>query len=139
MSGISGVGFQAGFKPSSMRQSLASVRAARLEVFFTQIEGGQEGMIDIIHRLDCVGPDAQVPFSRVMGRNVQAHASHISVQIRDYSSPILSALHADCTGIVILAQQVCFPSQTLDPPSTSFCLQNKGLNPYLQLSATISL
>jgi hypothetical protein len=139
VSGISGVGFQAGFKPSSMRQSLASVQAARLEVFFTQIEGGREGMIDIIHRLDCVGPDAQVPFSRVMGRNVRAHASHISVQIRDYSSPILSALHADCTGIVILAQQVCFPSQTLDPPSTSFCLQNKGLNPYLQLLATISL
>jgi len=99
-------GLQAGFKPSITRRSLASITAASLEVVLTKVEGGREGMIEIIRKLDCVSPDLQVPFSRVMGRKLQVQGSSLAVCLRDYSAPMLAAESGSCDGVVVLAQQV---------------------------------
>jgi hypothetical protein len=106
--GEANVGLQAGFKPSSRRRSLASVSVSTLEVVLTKVEGGREGMIEIVRKLDCVEPDAQIPFSRVMGRKLLVHTSNLVVRIRDYTLPLLSADRGQCDGVVVLAQQVIF-------------------------------
>lgn len=116
--GEANVGLQAGFKPSSTRRSLASISTSTLEVVLTKIEGGREGMIEIVRKLDCVEPDAQIPFSRVMGRKLLVHASNLAVRIRDYTFPLLSADRGQCEGIVVLAQQVILSLQV--PSKTSF-------------------
>ena len=106
--GQANVGLQAGFKPSSSRRSLASISASTLEVVLTKIEGGREGMIEFVRKVDCVEPDAQIPFSRVMGRKLLVHTSNLVVRIRDCSLPLLSADQGQCDGVVVLAQQVMF-------------------------------
>lgn len=114
-SGAANAGLQGGFKPSVTRRSLASITATSLEVVLTKVEGGREGMIEIVRNLDCVEPDAQVPFSRVMGRRLVVHGSDISVRIRDYTCPLVTAERGRCEGVVILAQQVSFSSQASVP------------------------
>jgi hypothetical protein len=105
-SGAANVGLQAGFKPSVTRRSLASITANSLEVVLTKVDGGREGMIEIVRKLDCVEPDADIPFSRVMGRKLLVHAEALAVHIRDYTYPLLSADRGRCEGVVVLAQQV---------------------------------
>ncbi|KAG0631787.1 hypothetical protein M758_1G279100 [Ceratodon purpureus] len=110
--GEANVGLQAGFKPSSRRRSLASITASTLEIVLTKVEGGREGMIEIARKLDCVEPDAEIPFSRVMGRKLLVHTSNLVVRIRDYTLPLLSADRGQCDGVVVLAQQATvFPPQ----------------------------
>lgn len=109
--GEANIGLQAGFKPSSRRRSLASISVSSLEVVLTKVEGGREGMIEIVRKLDCVEPDAQIPFSRVMGRKLSVHTSNLVVRIRDYPLPLLSADRGQCDGVVVLAQQVISSSK----------------------------
>lgn len=122
--GEANVGLQAGFKPSSTRRSLASISASTLEVVLTKIDGGREGMIEIVRKLDCVEPDAQIPFSRVMGRKLLVDASNLVVRIRDYTFPLLSADRGQCEGVVVLAQQVILPLQMAS--KTPFCNSSRS-------------
>ncbi|XP_024390151.1 protein SABRE isoform X3 [Physcomitrium patens] len=112
--GEANVGLQAGFRMSSTRRSLVSLSVSTLEVILTNVEGGREGMIQIAHRLDCVEPVAQIPFSRVMGRKLGVNLTNLVVRIRDYTLPLLSADRGQCEGVVVLAQQATvFPPQML--------------------------
>ncbi|KAE8684567.1 Protein KINKY POLLEN [Hibiscus syriacus] len=78
-------GFQAGFKPSTARTSLLSVSATEFDVTLTRIDGGDDGMIELLKQLDFVCCESNIPFSLVFGR---------------------------CEGRVVLAQQAtCFQPQ----------------------------
>ncbi|GMN40176.1 hypothetical protein TIFTF001_009410 [Ficus carica] len=78
-------GFQACFKPSSARTSLLSITATDLELSLTRIDGGDDGMIEVLKNLD---------------------------PLRDYTFPIFSATSGKCEGRVVLAQQAtCFQPQ----------------------------
>ncbi|KAK8354641.1 hypothetical protein V6Z12_A05G233800 [Gossypium hirsutum] len=51
-SGACREGFQAGFKPSTARTSLLAVSATELDVTLTRIDGGDDGMIEVLKQLD---------------------------------------------------------------------------------------
>ncbi|KAM1465589.1 hypothetical protein ACFXTO_045077 [Malus domestica] len=53
-SGACREGFQSGFKPSTSRTSLLSITARDLDVTLTRIDGGDDGMIEVIKTLDPV-------------------------------------------------------------------------------------
>ncbi|KAH9297125.1 hypothetical protein KI387_028807, partial [Taxus chinensis] len=111
-SGACRKGLQAGFRPSVGRNFLLSIRASNLEVTLTEIEGGRVGMLEMIRNLDCVGPEMEIPFSRMMGRNVSINTGSLVVQLRNYSFPMLAATMGKCNGSIILAQQATtFPPQ----------------------------
>lgn len=113
-SGACRKGFQAGFKPSVGRSFLLSLRASNLDVTLTDIEGGRDGMIEMIRKLDSVSPDMEIPFSRLMGRNVLINTGSLVLQLRNYSVPMLSASMGKCEGSIIFAQQAtAFPPQVL--------------------------
>ncbi|KAK1292598.1 hypothetical protein QJS10_CPB17g02481 [Acorus calamus] len=105
-------GFQAGFKPSSNRASLLSLCATELDVTLTKIEGGEIGMIEFIKKLDPVASQNDIPFSRLLGRNVVLRTASLVVQLRNYTHPIFSATAGKCEGCIVLAQQAtCFQPQ----------------------------
>eukprot|EP00268_Persea_americana_P058378 TRINITY_DN7055_c0_g1_i3.p1 TRINITY_DN7055_c0_g1~~TRINITY_DN7055_c0_g1_i3.p1 ORF type:complete len:2661 (+),score=516.45 TRINITY_DN7055_c0_g1_i3:441-8423(+) len=111
-SGTCKTGFQAGFKPSTSRTSLLSVCATELDVTLTKMEGGDTGMIEFVKKLDPVCLDNNVPFSRLIGRNIVLHTGSLAVCIRNYTFPILSATAGKCEGHIVLAQQAtCFQPQ----------------------------
>ncbi|KAK1379101.1 Golgi-body localization protein domain [Heracleum sosnowskyi] len=112
-SGACKVGFQSGFKPSTSRTSLFSISATDLDVSLTKIEGGETGMIEHIQKLDPISQKYNIPFSRMYGSNMLLHTGSLSVQIRNYTYPLLCATSGRCQGRVILAQQAtCFQAQT---------------------------
>ncbi|KAJ7565154.1 hypothetical protein O6H91_02G050400 [Diphasiastrum complanatum] len=111
-SGACSGGYQGGFCPSQNRGSLFSVHASNLDLTLTKIDGGRNGMINTIRKLDCVAPEMSIPFARVLGRHIDVSTSSLIVQLRDYSSPMLAAMGGKCKGVVIFAQQAtCFPKQ----------------------------
>ncbi|KAJ4962833.1 hypothetical protein NE237_022772 [Protea cynaroides] len=111
-SGACKKGFQSGFKPSTSRTSLLSVSATELDVTLTKIEGGDSGMIEIVKKLDPVALENDIPFSRLLGRNIFLHTGTLVVQLRNYTFPLLSATSGKSEGCVILAQQAtCFQPQ----------------------------
>ncbi|KAK8298128.1 hypothetical protein V6Z12_D05G234400 [Gossypium hirsutum] len=105
-SGACREGFQAGFKPSTARTSLLAVSATELDVTLTRIDGGDDGMIDILKQLDPVCRESNIPFSRLYGSNILLNAGSLVVQLRDYTFPLFSAISGRCEGRVVLAQQV---------------------------------
>ncbi|XP_058081672.1 protein SABRE [Magnolia sinica] len=104
-SGACRTGFQAGFKPSTARTSLLSICATELDVTLTKIEGGDTGMIDFIKKLDPVCLEHEIPFSRMLGRNIVLNAGSLVANIRNYTFPIFSATAGKCEGRIVLAQQ----------------------------------
>eukprot|EP00250_Pteridium_aquilinum_P012865 c20993_g1_i1 orf=354-8423(+) len=106
--------FQSGFRPSVNRGSLFSIRASNLEVTLLDIEGGRLGMIEQIRKLDCVPLETEIPYSRILGKRVNISTSSLSVHLRNYTLPMLSAAGGKCNGQLIFARQAtCFPSQVL--------------------------
>ncbi|PON89822.1 FMP [Trema orientale] len=84
-SGACSRGFQAGFKPSTARTSLLSIMATDLDLSLTKIDGGEDGMIEVVQKLD---------------------------PLRNYTFPLFSATSGKCEGRVVLAQQAtCFQPQ----------------------------
>ncbi|XVF64917.1 hypothetical protein PTKIN_Ptkin09bG0204900 [Pterospermum kingtungense] len=111
-SGACRKGFQAGFKPSTARTSLLSVSAADLDVTLTRIDGGDDGMIEVLKPLDPVCRENNIPFSRLYGSNILLNTSSLAVQLRNYTFPLFSAISGRCEGRVVLAQQAtCFQPQ----------------------------
>ncbi|KAL9665175.1 hypothetical protein QQ045_020586 [Rhodiola kirilowii] len=104
-SGASNGSFQSGFKPSNNRAHLLSISVSDLDASFTQIDGGEAGMIELIHKLDPVSLQNSIPFSRLYGSNVLLHTGILVVQLRDYTFPIFSGTSGRCKGSIILAQQ----------------------------------
>lgn len=107
-SGACKEGFQSGFRPSTARTSLFSVSATDLDLSLTSIDGGEDGMIDIVKKLDPVACENNIPFSRLYGRNIHLQSGCLVAQIRNYTFPLLSATSGKCEGCLVLAQQVKF-------------------------------
>ncbi|KAF8377399.1 hypothetical protein HHK36_030776 [Tetracentron sinense] len=107
-SGACKKGFQAGFKPSTARTSLLSISASELDVTLTRIEGGDTGIIEIIKKLDPICLSDNIPFSRLLGRNILLHAGSLAVKLRNYTFPLFSATAGKCEGRVVLAQQATY-------------------------------
>ncbi|WRX31391.1 FMP27/BLTP2/Hobbit [Theobroma cacao] len=111
-SGACREGFQAGFKPSTARTSLLSVSATDLDVTLTRIDGGDDGMIKVLRQLDPVCRESNIPFSRLYGSNILLNTGSLTVQLRNYTLPLFSAISGRCEGRVVLAQQAtCFQPQ----------------------------
>ncbi|KAL9684811.1 hypothetical protein QQ045_022252 [Rhodiola kirilowii] len=111
-SGACKEGFQSGFHSSAARTSLLSISAADLDVTLTKIEGGDEGMINVIKALDPFCLENNIPFSRLYGSNFLLNTRLLVVQLRDYTFPLLSASYGKCQGRVVLGQQAtCFQPQ----------------------------
>ena len=109
-SGACGTGFQAGFKPSTSRTSLLSLCATELDVTLTKIEGDSSGMIEFIKKLDPIALENDIPFSRMLGKNIVLRTGTLAAHIRNYTYPILFATAGKCEGCIVLAQQVRFSS-----------------------------
>ncbi|KAL4556533.1 hypothetical protein LXL04_039189 [Taraxacum kok-saghyz] len=113
-SGACQEGFEAGFKFSTSRTSLLSIIGTSLDVTLTEIEGGEAGMIQLVHKLDPIAKECNIPFARVYGCNLNLHAASLVVQLRDYTYPLLAATSGKCQGQLVLAQQATpFQPQTL--------------------------
>ncbi|CAI0464012.1 unnamed protein product [Linum tenue] len=98
-------GFQAGFKLSTSRTSLLSISATDLDLTLTKIDGGDEGMIEVVKKLDPVALENNIPFSRLYGSNILLRTGSLIVQLRDYTYPLLGATSGKCEGRLVLAQQ----------------------------------
>ena len=101
-------GLQSGFKFSTARTFLMSVTATDLDVSLTKIDGGDDGMIDVLRRLDPVCLQENIPFSRLYGRNILLNAGSLAVLLRDYPFPLFAATSGKCEGCLVMAQQVIF-------------------------------
>ncbi|XP_065880968.1 protein SABRE isoform X2 [Euphorbia lathyris] len=111
-SGACREGFQSGFKPSSSRTSLLSISASDLEVSLKKVDGGDDGMIEVLKKQDPVCREENIPFSRLYGSNILLHTGTLVVQIRNYTFPLFAATDGKCEGCVVLAQQAtCFQPQ----------------------------
>ncbi|KAF3447266.1 hypothetical protein FNV43_RR12446 [Rhamnella rubrinervis] len=111
-SGACKEGFQSGFRPSTARTSLLSISATDLDLSLTNIDGGDDGMVDFVKKLDPVALENDIPFSRLYGRNIHLQTGSLVVQLRNYSFPLLSATSGKCEGCLVLAQQAtCFQPQ----------------------------
>ncbi|XP_031392933.1 protein SABRE [Punica granatum] len=104
-SGACRTGFQAGFKFSASRTSLFSISATELDLTLTSIEGGDTGKIEVLKKLDPVCGENNIPFARLYGSNLLLRTGSLTVQIRDYTYPLLSATLGRCEGRLIMAQQ----------------------------------
>ncbi|XP_015579784.2 protein SABRE [Ricinus communis] len=104
-SGACRQGFQSGFKTSTARTSLISISATDLDLSLTKIDGGDDGMIEVLKKLDPVCGEENIPFSRLYGSNILLRAGTLVVQIRDYTFPLFAATAGKCEGCVVLAQQ----------------------------------
>ncbi|KAJ1421322.1 FMP27, GFWDK domain [Sesbania bispinosa] len=98
-------GFQAGFKPSVSRSSLLSLSALDLDVSLTKIDGGDDGMIEVLRKLDPVCLECDIPFSRLYGANMLLNTGSLVAQIRNYTFPLFSGSSGKCEGRLVLAQQ----------------------------------
>ncbi|KAJ7965889.1 Golgi-body localization protein domain isoform 1 [Quillaja saponaria] len=104
--------FQSGFKPSTARTSLLSISATDLDVSLTRIDGGNDGMVDVLKKLDPVCLESNIPFSRLYGRNILLNTASLVVQLRNYTFPLFSGSLGKCNGCLVLAQQAtCFQPQ----------------------------
>ncbi|OAY77250.1 Protein SABRE [Ananas comosus] len=113
-SGACTSGFQAGFKMSNKRASVISVSATEVDLTMSKVDGGNEGMIEFIKRIDPFCADNEIPFSRMYGSNISLTAGSLAAHLRDYTFPLLSATSGKCQGCVVLAQQAtCFQPQIL--------------------------
>ncbi|KAF2299809.1 hypothetical protein GH714_003547 [Hevea brasiliensis] len=111
-SGACREGFQSGFKPSTSRTSLLSISATELDVSLTRIDGGDDGMIEVLKKLDPVCREVDIPFSRLYGSNILLHTGTLVAQIRNYTFPLFAGAAGKCEGRVVLAQQAtCFQPQ----------------------------
>lgn len=99
-------GFQAGFKPSVSRSSLFSISVLDLDVSLTKIDGGDDGMIEFVRKLDPVCLECDIPFSRLYGANILLNAGSLTAQIRNYTFPLFSGNSGKCKGSLVMAQQV---------------------------------
>jgi len=97
---------QAGFKLSTSRSFLLSISAANLDVTLTKIDGGEDGMIEILRKLDPVCRELEIPFSRLYGANILLNTGSLVAQIRDYTFPLFAGTSGKCEGRVVMAQQV---------------------------------
>ncbi|GLT93704.1 hypothetical protein SLE2022_114820 [Rubroshorea leprosula] len=104
-SGACREGFQAGFKPSTARTSLLSVSATDFDLTLTRIDGGEDGMIEVVKKLDPVARNNDIPFSRLYGSNILLNTGTLAVLLRNYTFPLFSATCGKCEGRVVLAQQ----------------------------------
>ncbi|XP_058747798.1 protein SABRE-like isoform X1 [Vicia villosa] len=98
-------GFQAGFKPSASRSSLFTISVLDLDVSLTKIDGGDDGMIEFLRKLDPVCLECDIPFSRLYGANILLNAGSLVAQIRNYTFPLFSGNSGKCKGCLVLAQQ----------------------------------
>lgn len=98
--------FQAGFKPSTSRTSLLSISALDLDVSLTKIDGGDDGMIEVLRKLDPVCLECDIPFSRLYGSNILLNTGSLVAQIRDYTYPLFAGSSGKCEGRLVMAQQV---------------------------------
>ncbi|XP_061345729.1 protein SABRE-like [Gastrolobium bilobum] len=98
-------GFQAGFKPSSARSSLLTISALDLDISLTKIGGGDDGMIEVLRKLDPVCLEYDIPFSRLYGANILLSTGSLVVQLRNYPYPLFSGSSGKCEGCLVLAQQ----------------------------------
>ncbi|CAN1185325.1 Protein SABRE [Linum perenne] len=111
-SGACKEGLQAGFKPSTTRTALLFISATDLDLTLTMIDGGDDGMIQVVKKLDPVALDKNIPFSRLYGCNLLLRTASLIVQIRDYPYPLLGATSGKLQGCLVLAQQAtCFQPQ----------------------------
>ena len=99
-------GFQAGFRPSTARSSLLCLSATELDLTLKEIEGGNDGMLQFINKVDPVASECDIPFSRFYGRELVLHTSSLILQIRNYTFPVFSGYSGRCEGTIVLAQQV---------------------------------
>ncbi|KAK4274188.1 hypothetical protein QN277_017454 [Acacia crassicarpa] len=105
-------GFQAGFKPSTSRGSLLTICVLDLNFSLTEIDGGDDGMIEFLRKLDPVCLENDIPFSRLYGRNILLNAGSLAVSLRNYTLPLFSGSTSKCEGCLVLAQQAtCFQPQ----------------------------
>ncbi|XP_027941249.1 protein SABRE-like [Vigna unguiculata] len=96
---------QSGFKLSTARSFVLSVFATELEVTLTKIDGGEDGMIEILRTLDPVCRELEIPFSRLYGANIVLNTGSLVAQIRDYTYPLFGGTSGKCEGRVVMAQQ----------------------------------
>jgi hypothetical protein len=101
-------GFQAGFKPSVSRSSLFTISLSDLDVSLTKIDGGDDGMIEFLRKLDPVCLECDIPFSRLYGANLLLNTGSLVAQLRNYTFPLFSGNSGKCKGSLVLAQQVIF-------------------------------
>ncbi|CAJ1971662.1 unnamed protein product [Sphenostylis stenocarpa] len=97
---------QDGFKLSTSRSSLLTIAAADLDVTLTLIEGGEDGMIEVVRKLDPVALELEIPFSRLYGANILLNTASLVAQIRDYTFPLFAGTSGKCEGRLVMAQQV---------------------------------
>ncbi|XP_020203495.1 protein SABRE isoform X2 [Cajanus cajan] len=97
--------FQAGFKPSASRISLLTLSASDLDVTLTKIDGGDDGMIEVLRKLDPVCLECDIPFSRLYGANILLNTGSLVAQIRDYTYPLFAGSSGKCEGRLVMAQQ----------------------------------
>ncbi|KAK2448310.1 protein SABRE [Trifolium repens] len=97
--------FQAGFKPSVSRSSLFTMSLSDLDVSLTKIDGGDDGMIEFLRKLDPVCLECDIPFSRLYGANVLLNTGSLVAQLRNYTFPLFSGNSGKCKGSLVLAQQ----------------------------------
>lgn len=105
-SGACREGFQAGFKFSTSRASVLTISALDLNVSLTEIDGGDDGMIEVLKKLDPICHENNIPFSRLYGRNIVLNAGSLVARIRNYTLPLFSGSSGKCEGCLVLAQQV---------------------------------
>ncbi|MED6187870.1 hypothetical protein PIB30_080605, partial [Stylosanthes scabra] len=101
-------GYQVGFKPSTSRISLLTLSASNLDVILTKIDGGEDGMIALLKKLDPIILKHDIPFSQMFGANIVLRTASLVAQIRDYTYPLCSGSSGKCEGSVVLAQQATF-------------------------------
>ncbi|KDP41499.1 hypothetical protein JCGZ_15906 [Jatropha curcas] len=104
-SGACREGFQSGFKFTPKRTSLISISATDLDLTLTRIDGGDDGMIEVVKKLDPVCREEDIPFARLYGSNILLRTGSLTVQIRDYTFPLFAATAGKCEGRLVLAQQ----------------------------------
>ncbi|KAK7385404.1 hypothetical protein VNO78_31121 [Psophocarpus tetragonolobus] len=96
---------QSGFKFSTARTSLLAISASDLDATLTKIDGGDDGMIEVVRKLDPVSLELNIPFSRLYGSNILLNTGSLVAQIRDYTYPLFAGSSGKCEGRVVLAQQ----------------------------------
>ncbi|GAB4839472.1 hypothetical protein Ancab_028995 [Ancistrocladus abbreviatus] len=111
-SGACRTGFQSGFRLSTARASLLSIIATDLDLTLMKIDGGEEGMIEVVNALDPIAQEKNIPFSRLYGSNINLRTSKLVAHLRNYTFPLFSASSGKCEGRLVLAQQAtCFQPQ----------------------------
>nr|XP_028963068.1 protein SABRE-like [Malus domestica] len=90
--------------PSAVSEMKGEIYKQSFKSYY-RIDGGDDGMIEVIKTLDPVCCENDIPFSRLYGSNILLHAGSLVVQLRDYASPLLCGTSGKCEGRLVLAQQ----------------------------------